>query len=54
MSDPPDLALLVFRADDRGVAEEFVRQDPYVANGLVDRWEIRSWAVVVGGAEAAP
>jgi uncharacterized protein YciI len=47
-SDPPDRALLVFRAADRAVVEDFVRNDPYVINGLVVRWEIRPWAVVIG------
>ncbi len=47
-TDPTDGALLVFRVRDRSVVERFVRNDPYVANGLVPRWEIRSWAVVIG------
>ena len=47
-TDPADGALLVFRARDRSVVERFVRNDPYVASGLVSRWEIRSWAVVIG------
>jgi uncharacterized protein YciI len=47
-TDPTDGALLVFRAPDRSVAEEFARRDPYVRNGLVTRWEVRSWAVVIG------
>lgn len=34
-TDPPDKALLIFRADDRIKVETFVRQDPYVVNGLV-------------------
>jgi uncharacterized protein YciI len=46
--DPPDMALIVFRAADSSVVEEFVRNDPYVINGLVVRWEVRPWAVVVG------
>jgi uncharacterized protein YciI len=45
---PPDRALLVFRATDQSVAEEFARSDPYVANGLVSRWEVLPWAVVIG------
>lgn len=49
LSDPIDQALLVFRAPDRSVVEAFVRSDPYVANSLVTRWEIRLWAVAVGG-----
>jgi uncharacterized protein YciI len=49
LADPTDGALLVFRASDRAVVEDFARSDPYVTNGLVSRWEVRAWAVVVGG-----
>ncbi len=48
-ADPVDRALLIFRATDMGVVEEFVHSDPYVCNGLVTRWEIRPWTVVVEG-----
>jgi uncharacterized protein YciI len=48
LTDPADRALLVFRTADRSTVEEFVRNDPYVTNGLVTRWEVRSWAVVIG------
>jgi uncharacterized protein YciI len=56
LGDPPDRALLVFRAPDRSVAEAFARNDPYVIRGLVTRWEVRPWAVVIGDepAEVAP
>jgi uncharacterized protein YciI len=47
-TDPADRALLVFRAADRSQVEEFARNDPYVTNGLVTRWEVRSWNVVIG------
>ena len=47
-ADPPDKALLVFQADHRTVVEDFARNDPYVVNGLVKRWEVRAWTVVVG------
>ena len=47
-ADPPDKALLIFQADDRGVPDNFARSDPYVKNGLVKRWEVRAWSVVVG------
>lgn len=50
-SEPIDRALLVFRGADRSAAEEFARKDPYVLNGLVKRWEVRPWTVVIGGAE---
>jgi len=48
LTDPADRALLVFRAASRSVAEEFARHDPYVVHGLVTRWEVRPWAVVIG------
>jgi uncharacterized protein len=50
-ADPPDRALLIFQAAERGVVESFARKDPYVLNGLVKRWEVRPWTVVIGGAE---
>ncbi len=48
LTDPADRALLVFRAANRTVVENFARSDPYVTAGLVTRWEIRPWAVVIG------
>lgn len=51
--DPVDRALLVFRAAGPSVVEDFARRDPYVLNGLVKRWEVRKWAVVVGNEEPA-
>jgi uncharacterized protein YciI len=48
-ADPADRALLVFRVADRAVAESFAQKDPYVVNGLVKRWEVRPWNVVIGG-----
>lgn len=47
-ADPADRALLVFRGEDPSVAESFVQNDPYVLNGLVARWEVRPWTVVIG------
>jgi uncharacterized protein YciI len=52
LADPADGALLVFRAPTRSVAEDFARADPYVHSGLVTRWEVRPWTVVIGN-EAA-
>jgi hypothetical protein len=51
-ANPPDGALLVFEAEEQSVVEEFVRRDPYVANGLVTRWWVREWTVVGGRAAA--
>ena len=52
-SDPADTALLVWRGEDASTAENFVANDPYVKNGLIARWEIRPWTVVIGTAYQA-
>lgn len=46
--EPADGAALIFRGDSPEVAESFARRDPYVLNGLVSRWWVREWKVVVG------
>jgi uncharacterized protein len=51
--DPVDGAVLLFQVKDRAAVEEFVKADPYVANGLVTAWRIRPWNVVIGGAPDA-
>lgn len=48
LADPVDGAVILFRGEDRLVAERFARADPYVANGLVTRWHVREWTTVVG------
>lgn len=48
LAEPADQALIVFHATDKSKAEAFARQDPYVVNGLVKKWEVRPWNVVVG------
>lgn len=48
LADPADEALLVFRGADPSVAEAFARADPYVRAGLVKRWTVRPWTVVIG------
>lgn len=42
-------AVLVFTGDDPTVAKRFAENDPYVKNGLVTRWRVNKWNVVVGG-----
>ena len=49
LTDPVDGAALVFKTDDRAVAERFAENDPYVKKGLVTSWKVRQWAVVIGG-----
>ncbi len=50
VSDPFDLAVLVFTVDDTSIINQFVANDPYVEQGLVTGWTIRPWNVMVGGA----
>jgi len=49
LADPVDGAVLIFAAEDRAVVERFAEGDPYVREGLVTRWRVRPWNVVVGG-----
>src|SRR5215217_4415222 len=54
LTDPVDGAVLMFAGDDKSVAEDFARADPYVTNGLVERWHVREWTTVVGDLAANP
>lgn len=54
LADPADGALLIFQGDSPAAAEAFARQDPYVKNGLITDWTVRSWTVVVGNEASAP
>jgi len=47
LADPADRALLIFRCPDQAVVERFVQNDPYFNNGLVARYEIRPWTVII-------
>jgi uncharacterized protein YciI len=47
-AEPVDGAALLFQAEDPSVVEAFVRRDPYVTSGVVTRFRIRPWTVVVG------
>jgi uncharacterized protein len=44
-ADPRDGALAVFRS--RAAAEEFVRADPFVLNGVVASHQIKEWDEVL-------
>ncbi len=55
LADPVDGAVLLFQVQGPSEVEEFVRQDPYLAGGLVRAWRVRPWTVVVGSlARAEP
>ncbi len=49
LADPADSAVLIFKGEDTSAAENFVKNDPYVLNGLISEWKIRPWTVVIGG-----
>lgn len=52
--DPPKGALFVLKASSRDFVEEaFVKNDPYVANGLVTSYSIEPWTPIVGSKAAA-
>jgi len=46
--DTYDGGVLVFKTDDRAVVKAFAEADPYVKHGVVTRYRIRRWNVVVG------
>jgi len=52
LADPADQAVLLF--SDAAAAERFANSDPYVREGLVTAWRVRSWTTVVGDDAATP
>lgn len=46
LGNPPEGSMLVFRGDSPQAAEAFAKADPYVTNGLIQRWHVREWSVV--------
>jgi uncharacterized protein YciI len=48
LTNPPDRAVLLFRAESDAIARRFAESDPYVVNGLVTTWQVREWITVVG------
>ena len=51
-ADPADGGVVVFRGTSTVLAENFVKNDPYVKNGLVTSWRVRKWMTVVGDGAA--
>ncbi|CAL1142889.1 unnamed protein product [Cladocopium goreaui] len=51
--DPPEGALIVLRGIEREKLDAYVKEDPYVVNGLVPSYDIKDWNVVVGSAMPA-
>jgi uncharacterized protein len=53
-AEPADRALLIFHGADGSAVELFARNDPYVRNDLIKRWEVRPWNVVIGNPDGEP
>ena len=41
LGNPPEGAMAVFTSND--AAEEFIKGDPFVINGLVSKWRLVEW-----------
>ena len=54
LADPVDGAVLMFVGNDKFVAENFARNDPYVVSGMVARWYVREWTTVIGDLALTP
>jgi uncharacterized protein len=54
LADPIDGAVFLFQGSSPRVAEAFAEADPYVRNGLVTKWRVRTWPTVVGQGAATP
>lgn len=54
LADPMDGAVFLFQGSSPSAAEAFAQADPYVRNGLVTRWYVRTWPTVVGAGAATP
>lgn len=54
LSDPADMAVLMFQAGSPEVVERFAKTDPYVIHGLVTGYRVRQWNTVVGNFAATP
>lgn len=54
LQEPADQAFLLFEGTSPDAAEEFAKTDPYVKNGLIEKWEVRPWMTVVGKMASSP
>jgi uncharacterized protein len=54
LSDPADMAVLMFQGESPDVAERFAKADPYVTHGLVTGYRVRQWNTVVGEMAFSP
>lgn len=48
LTNPSIGATLLFEGESPKVAEDFAKKDPYVVNGLVRKWSVNEWGIVLG------
>ncbi|WP_187328768.1 YciI family protein [Echinicola rosea] len=48
LEPPAERAVIVFHCKDEAPIQAFIKEDPYVQNGLILSHEIHSWNVVIG------
>lgn len=53
LAEPADAGVLLFQGESAAAAEAFAKSDPYVKNGLVKSWRVRTWTTVVGPSASA-
>jgi len=41
-------ALIIFTVDDEKIIENFIKDDPYVINGVVTSWHFEKWNMATG------
>ncbi len=52
LAQPVDGAILLFRTQQ--AAENFAANDPYIHNGLIQKWSVRQWNTVAGTLVESP
>jgi len=51
---PESLGILMFQGENGNAAERFAQNDPYVQNGVVEKWRVVEWQTVIGDMAANP
>ena len=46
-ANPANGAAFIFQCDTMEAIEKFAEADPYVQNGIIRKWYIREWTVVI-------
>lgn len=44
--NPADGGMLIFNSKE--IAENFAINDPYVKSGIIQKWSVRPWKIVIG------